>query len=316
MNKNITFLNENYKVLLISLFLSILLWIAVTTDKDYTTRLEVPFTISRVADGYVLSNKTPDKMVLEISGNGRALFSLYFLKKEINLELPEIKKSTIIQLKDYQQRFNIAHELGVHIVDIVHPKTINLKVDRFVQAQKPVRIIKRIEPQPGYIFMGMDSEQDTVLIGGPQRLISNIKTIRTDSVIKKGVKYPFEKKVRLLNPVPGITRLEPSFVNIRFNIEELVERTIYNIPIQLVSTPDEYYASAIPATVTIRVRGGESIVAALTADKITALYNFQKQYSPGKMVYSVEIEAPEEITLLEVLPRSFRLQLKRREDVQ
>lgn len=316
MNKTLTFLNDNYKELLVSLFLAILLWIAVTTDKNYTTRLETPFKISRVAEGYVLSSLPPKKMVLEVSGKGRALFSLYFIKTSITLELPEIDHSATINLQDYQQRFNIARELGVHIVDIVEPKSIKLKVDRFMEIKKPVRILSRITTQPGYVAMGLTLDPDSVLVSGPRGLIKDIQYIYTDSIIKSDVQYPFKARVNLIEPKRGITRLQPEKVKVHFNIEEIVERTIYNIPIQLVGIPPEFLASAIPPNVTIRVRGGESEVAALNAGQVTALFNYQNRYEQGKMIYSVDVETPGGITLLETLPASFRLQLKRREDAK
>ncbi len=315
MKKNLPFLRENYRILSAAFALALLLWVVVTTDKEYTMRLEVPFSISRVANDYILSEEPPSKVVMDVTGSGRALFSLYFIKTSIKLELPEISSSTVIQLKDYQKRFNIASELGVKIADIVEPKSMSIKVDRYAEMKKPILILSKIEPMPGYIFVGMNVDFDSTVISGPISLLNSINYIYSDTISKSGLKYPFRNIVKLQQPKPGITSLSPSFVNINFNIEELVERTIYNVPIQILSIPPEFLASAIPPTVTIRVRGAESKVAALSGDQITAVFDYLKYYKTGKMEYLVEVETPADITLLETLPSSFRLQLKRREDL-
>ena len=94
MKKKIPFFRENYRILLAAFALAVLLWVVVTTDKEYTMRLEVPFSISRVANNYILSERPPSKVIMNVTGNGRALFSLYFIKTSIDLELPEINRTT------------------------------------------------------------------------------------------------------------------------------------------------------------------------------------------------------------------------------
>ena len=89
MNKLLTFLKENYKPLLIAFGLALLLWLVVATDKEYKTRIEVPFRIVRLAENKVLIKPVPDEVVMEVSGKGRALMGLNFYNTKIDLELPE-----------------------------------------------------------------------------------------------------------------------------------------------------------------------------------------------------------------------------------
>jgi len=314
MNNTILFIRENYKPLLTSFFLALLLWIAVTTDKTYTMQIEVPLTISRLAEGYVLRERPPQKLVLEVSGKGRALFGLYFIKTALKLELPEIDRSKTIHLKDYQKRFNIARELGITIVDIVEPKTLRLEVDRYAEMKKPIKIISQINPLPGYSFVSMSSDHDSTLVSGPASIVRAVKFITSEPISRSGLKYPFQAHVNLKEPKPGITHLQPSAIDILFNIEEIGERTLYNIPIQMLGIPPEFLASGAPPTVNVRVSGGESKISVLTAKEITAVFDYQKYYKPGKLIYPVDVETPKDIELLEVIPPTFRLQLKRRED--
>ena len=130
MNKIFAFFKENYKPLLVAFVLAVLLWLVVTTDKEYKTRIEVPFKIVRLAENKVLLKPVPDKVIMEVSGKGRALMGLNFYNLKVNLELPEINKSTVIDLNNYLNRFDVATELGVNVVDIIEPKQLDLRVDR------------------------------------------------------------------------------------------------------------------------------------------------------------------------------------------
>lgn len=313
MKRFLHFFYENYKPILTSLFLALLLWLAVTTDREYTYQLEVPFRIDRLADGYVFANMPPQNVTLKISGKGRALIALYFYKKKIDLELPEVDSSTEIELKNYKSRFNFARELGVRIIDIIEPKSFKLEVDRFVEQKKPVRIRSNIKTMPGYIFSGTNLRQDSVLVSGPASIIGSLKYIYSDSIINKDVKYPFDVRASLNPPVEKIVNLRPGNVNVHFTIEQLVERNIHNVPIQLVGLPEDLTASAAPPAVTIHVKGSENIISSLTANEITVFFDYSKSYKPGKSIYSMQIDTPPNISIVKIIPESFKLSLKRSE---
>jgi len=314
MNQLIPFLTENYKPLLISFFLALLLWIAVVTDKQYMRKIEVPFSISRVAPGYVLSEPLPDKVVLEVSGRGRALFGLQFYSPSFELELPEVKKSTIINLNDYKNRFNFPRNLGIKLIDIIEPRTVSIKIDRLTEEEKPVHIEAEIKPMPGYILNDIKPDRNTVMVTGPLALVRSIKTVRSDSIRKTDLKYPFSENLKLHNPAPGIISIEPDEIQVNFEISQLVERTLYNIPIQLTGIPSYYTAKAIPPNATIRVKGSETNVTSFSAEQATALFNYKTSYESGKTLYSIKIELPPEIKLIDVSPKTFRLQLTRKEN--
>ncbi len=316
MNRLLKFLSTNYKPLLASFFLALLLWIAVITDKTYTMRLEVPFKISELAKGYVLAEKVPDHVLLEVSGKGRALFGLNFYHPTIDLELTDVKKSETIRLKDFQQRFHIPRNLGIKIVDIIRPGKVDLKVDRLLTTKRKIKLRASIKPAPGYVFNNVVLTQDSVLISGPARLVRSVPFIESDSVSKSQKKYPFTMTIDLLNPKPGILQLTPSKISARFVLEQLVERTFYNIPIQLLGVPADYQGSAVPPTVTVRVKGSESRISNLKQNQLTALFDFRIWYKSGKMIYSARIDAPEGVEVMDVSPKQFRLQLKRNEDIE
>lgn len=313
MNKLIKYFRKNYKMLMSSFILAFILWFAVTTDKEYTYKIEIPLKINRVAKDRVLKELPPEKAVVEVRGKGRSLFSLYFYNPEVELDLPEVNNSTTIHLKDYINHFNLPMEFGVRIIDVIEPKNIELQVDRFAEMIKYISVSSVIKTQPGYVLMNTTPSQDSVIVSGPISLIRELKEISTDTFSVDNVKYPFKRKQRLISPNPNVIHLEPSEIEVNYNIEQLVERKIYNIPIQFVGLPDNLLAESTPAMISLKVKGGESIIAAITPDEISATFNFTKNYKVGKIKYPVEIETPLNVSWLEASPQFFELKLKKKE---
>ncbi len=316
MSRFLNFLSKNYKPLLASFFLALLLWVAVITDKNYSMRLEVPFKISELARGYVLAEKVPDHVLLEVSGKGRALFGLNFYHPTIDLELTDVKKSETIKLKDFQQRFHIPRNLGIKIVDIIRPGKIDLKVDKLLTIKRKINLQATIKPAPGYVFNKVVLNQDSTLVSGPAQLVRSIHVIKSDTVSKSQKKYPFNMSIDLVNPKPGILKLNPSKISARFILEQLVERTFYNIPIQILGVPTDYQGAAVPPTVTVKVKGSESLISNLTQNQITALFDYRIWYKSGKLMYSAQIDVPNGVEVIDISPKQFRLQLKRNEDTE
>ncbi len=307
------FFVKNYKPLLTSFILAVLLWVVVTTDKVYVTRIEVPLKIVRLAKDRVLLNAPLEKVVLEVRGKGRALIGLMFFNTAFNLELPEVEKSVTIDLMDYKSSFNIPREMNISVVNVISPKKLTLEVDTYTEEYKPVELISEVIPSAGYILMDVQLEQDSVLLSGPLSIVEHVDYISNEPLNRKDVKYPFSEVIKLIEPKPGITHLTPEAVKVTFMIEQLVERSVYNIPIQIVGVPDDLIASAIPPTISLRVKGGESLVAALKAEEITVVFNYARDYRKGIMQYPLEVETPQGVSVVEMSPQIFRLQLKKKE---
>ncbi len=314
MNKLIAFLKENYKAISVAFGLAVLLWLVVTTNKEYKTRIEVPFRIVRLAENKVLIKPIPDKVIMEVSGKGRALIGLNFYKTKIDLELPEINKSTVIDLNNYLSRFDVGTELGISVVDIIEPKQLDLRVDRFTVAEKPLRVQTNIQTAPGYTLNSIIMEQDSVTVSGPASLIDLLNYLETEKVEEKDVKYPFRKTVEIVQPRSGIITLDPENVSVSFDIEQIVERTIYDIPIQIVSVPSNLIAKAIPNTISLRIKGSESIITRITKDEITVFFDYEKNYEKGEVEYDLQIETPNNVSWTNASPDKFRLHLQRVEN--
>jgi hypothetical protein len=307
-------LKINYRSFGASFLLALLLWFAIATDKEYTHVIDVPLEIETLAEGLVLKELPPETIKLKVKGNGRSLIGLNFVNQKIGIEFPEISKDQVIDLEQYKDQFQFPQDLGIEVVDVVYPQKLKLDVDIYAERYLPVRVTNDIKTVPGYLLVEFIPERDSVLVKGPKSILDAMHFVVTENVSASNVRFPFDAVTTLANDYPGVVSIEPSSIKVNFNIEPLVERTIYNIPIKIINTPDDLEAAATPETISLRVKGGESRVSSLTKDEVEVLFNYESNFQSGTTNYPMQIKTPDDVTWVEASPRTFSLKLVRKEE--
>jgi YbbR domain-containing protein len=312
MNETVKYIIKNYKPISVSLILAFVLWFVVKTDQVYTTNINVDLRLRSLAPQMVLLDPIPEKVQVKVQAKGRSLMALHFYTNRLDLELPDFDKSSVINLESYKNQFNFPTELNVKVLDVLHPKKLDIKIDKFLSKKIAVKIDYEIKPLHGYILAGEEIAVDSVWVSGPESVISNVKYILSNSISRKDVKYPFDVVLKLKEPKKVISSISPSETNVHFNIERLVERSFYNIPIQVVGLPKRFLATTTPKNISVRVKGGESRIANLKSIEIAAIFNYAAYHKVGEINYSIQIQLPQNVELVEASPANFRLNLKRK----
>ena len=200
----------------------------------------------------------------------------------------------------------------MEIVEILEPKTIDLKVDDFFVAQIPVLFSGTITTEPGYIVTDTSYSVDSVRIAGPKSILDTIKFIPTQKEVYKNQKFAFGKRLRLSTPLPELLNINPSEIDVQFEIERIVERVVYDIPVRINNVPDNLKVEPTPPFLSLRIKGGEKIIEQVTNEDILAEIDFSTQYKQEQTEYPVSIKTPSEVSWLESSPKTFKLTVKRK----
>jgi hypothetical protein len=305
-------MRSNVKPLIGAILISLVLWFLVATDKNYSYQIKVPIHVLRIAKGKILKEKTPEFAIIEVRGKGRALIAIWFYDIRLNLELPEINRDKKIELADYLNFLDMPATFGLEVVEIIEPKTIDLKVDDELLLKKPVHFAGNVNTADGYILLNYTIETDSVELYGPKSLLRNIETVVTDSFNITAQKVDFEQKLDLRDPYPGLIEMSARSVTIEFDIQRLGERTVYDIPITVTNIPSYLDVEAVPPLFSLRIKGGVELIAEIQPTDIRAEIDFGKSYSSSKESYGARIIAPENISWIESIPKTFNLKVKRR----
>jgi hypothetical protein len=306
-----SWIKKNIKPLSGAIVLSLLLWFLVATDKEYSHQVKVPIEIIRLAPGKTLSEKIPNYAIIELRGKGRSLIGLWFYDVKFRLELPGIRTSQSINLKDYLNFLEIPSTFGLEVDEIIEPTVIKLVVDDQVLQQKTILLAGSIGTADGYVLVDFQFTPDTVLVDGPEKIVNNIDFINTQQLEISDSKSKFNRKVDLENPFPGLINIDPTTVDVEFDIQRLAERTVFEIPIKIINIPRRMSVEPIPPVLDLRIKGGEQLVAALQPEDIIAEIDFRKSYEPGRDFYTAKIKTPEKISWIESFPKTFNLKIKR-----
>lgn len=314
MEKFILYIRENYKSLLGALSISLLIWLAINGGKEYSHVIEVPLNLDNMDKNIVFERKPPEKITVRVRAKGRALFGLNFIDQKIGLELPHIVKDQTIILDEIKDRINFPAALGIEVEDVLNPETLEIDVDAYAEKYVPVIVQDDIKTEPGYLLVDFYSMEDSIKISGPKSKIHKIESILTNRILENNIRFPFEKMTALSNPDADVITLEPAEVNVKFVIEKLVERTIYNIPIKIINISGDINAQAIPSAISLRIKGGEASVSQLTSNEILVLFNFESSYEKGRLQYPMQIKTPPGVSWVEASPQTFNLSLVRKDE--
>jgi len=302
----------NIKPMIGALAVSIVVWFMVATEKIYSHQIRVPIEIVRLAEGKTLLDPIPEYATIEVQGKGRSLIGIWFYDVRFKLEFPNVKRFYSIDLKNYLTFLDLPATFSLSVLEIIEPEPFDLRVDNLISKKLPVVYSGNIQTEDGYLFVGVKFNPDSVDISGPESKLNQINAIQTEKIDFSGKKTSFAQKVQLHNQETNIFTITPKLVNVDFDIQRLVELIIYEIPVRVINVPDHLEVTPIPSKLSLKIKGGEKIVASLSADQINAEIAYGNQYRPDPKKYAVSISTPKNIEWIESIPKTFTLQVKRK----
>jgi len=302
----------NIKPILGSLSVALILWVMVATEKIYSYQIRVPIEIARLAPNKTLLEPIPEYAVIEIQGKGRSLIAAWFYDVHFRLEFPAIKKNQKINLNNYLSYLDLPATFGLQIQEIIEPESFELKIDDMVEKIVPVMLSGEIEVEDGYVFANHSFSPDSVILTGPKSKLEKMENVLSGLIEQHSTTAAFSHRITLPNPEPGILEISPQNVQIDIDIQILVDRIVYKIPILIRNVRSNLKVTAIPPDLALKVKGGEKIVAALQASDIKAEIDYRNQYRRDRDKYAASISTPENISWIECIPKTFSLQVKRK----
>jgi YbbR domain-containing protein len=305
-------LRKNFKAIIASILLASSLWLLVKTENRYSYTIRVPVRITRLAEGKTIANPIPTKVSIEVEGKGRSLLALYFYDVGFNLELTDVKSERRIELDKFLNFLDLPKTFDITVKNILEPKYFDLKVDDLVHISKRIQFAGSITPADGYVLITHHFNRDSVMLDGPKSLVKALEYVQTESLRVTGQKNDFQYTLKLNEPAPGLITMEPKQVRASFDIQRLVERIVYDIPVKVIDYPANLFVEAVPPFLALRIKGGEKIVAGVKAEDIHVQINFNRNFRPDKEEYSALITTPGAISWTESIPRTFKLKVKRK----
>lgn len=184
---------ENYGMKLTAVFLSIFLWLFVTSRGQSEISLEVPIEFKDIPPGLEIVSRSVKSISLNMRGQERLLKNIKPFDISVSIDLSKTKPG---ESTYYIQQEDIRLPHAVTVTNI-NPSSIKVITEETVR--KTVRVIPILsgEPEKGFAVKTVSVVPPSIEIEGIRREVSRVNTLRTEPLDVTGINESFAQDLRL-----------------------------------------------------------------------------------------------------------------------
>lgn len=284
----------------ISIALALITWLAVSGEQIVERSLRVPLEMQNIPERLELVDIPPPSVDVRVKG-GSSLLS--------RLSAGDVVAVLDLSLAKPGRRFmplsvDAAHgPVGVEVVQ-VSPSTIPLEFQ--LTATRSIPVVPTIDgsPAPGYAIDATTVEPPSAEVVGPENVLRELRTVATEPISVAGATGPVREALTLGVTGHGLRLKTPGKALVTVNIQPVqVERVIAGVPVRGRNVPSRLNASFTPASVAVRVKGTEAVLAAVTAGRLAAFVDLAG-LAPGRYNLPIRVEPPTNVQILQIQPSS------------
>ena len=303
---------NNYKIKIVVLTLAVFIWFFVVTENDYEYMVDVPVNVLNPPHGKEILNDIPGTAKIKVQGNGKALIALSLGRgARVDLDISEVESSKNFILTPKDIFFSRASG-SIRAKEIISPDSITVTLDKSEGKRVPIAPKIKIITAPGYTVVGeIKLSPDSVLITGPESLVSEVNEIYTQEVEYTDLTFDLGEIIPLA-PLPSnkISTFKDQ-IEIFLDIQKLLERTIYEVPVEVKNAPKNMLVHVVPSTLSLVIEGGAELISQVRPSDIVAYIDYDRMKNVIGSKRPAYIDTPPGVVYRDVKPKLFKLVLER-----
>jgi len=277
-------LKQRVAMSLVAFGLALLLWIFVVSKNEYTMVLDLPIEARNLSVQKAHKEEVPPFASVRLRGTGRDLFKSFLLKNfarfKLVLDLEGISQEYEFNLNEYFEKYPrkvvLPLNYNVSFVEVVYPNRIKISLDEYRLKKVPILSNILIIPAPGYMLVGNPKINPHELeIAGPKEELALINHVETVFDTISGIVLPYSGIVAL-ESFGRLIKFSQEEININFEIQEISERIIADIPVVIENIPEKIRVFPSPQTVSLTIVGGIKRITAINPDEINVVIDFNR----------------------------------------
>ncbi len=282
-----------------SLILAFLLWLFVVSEREYDLVLELPIEARNLSAQMAHKEEVPSYASIKIRGTGRNLFKSILLKNyagfKLVLDLEGISEEYEFNLNDYFEKYPrkvvLPLNYNLSFVEVVYPNLIKISLDEYQVKKVPVISNLHIYPSPGFMLVGdVNFEPELIEVAGPKEEIALINHVQTLDDTINNISTTFNGKIKVFSN-QRLIEYKPNHVQISFDIQQISEKIIADIPVIINNIPKKIRVFPSPQTVSLTVIGGVQRIASLDPQEIKVFINFN-DWNSQTQFYEPKVNLP------------------------
>ena len=234
--------SSSWKAVLLSVGAAATFWLFNSLNQSYTTSINYPISFEFPRENYVITDPLPTQVQINVTGVGwnifRKTFAFNLPDAIIPLEQPaDVKKIVGAGLLPV-----ISEQLNVLRVNYVITDTLDIGIERKKSKMVAITIDSvTISLEKNFrITSQIVSDVDSVLITGPESIISQLPDRLPMAIEEKNIDESFDEfvKFKIRGYNQPLLQVTPPEVNVRFKVEEFVN-LFGDIPVKRINFPDD-----------------------------------------------------------------------------
>lgn len=298
-------------VIVASLILSILLWLSVSMNDEYTVNMRVPLKVSDLPGNVALASPIPRTVLVRVRGTGWQLASSYLSStSSINLDIPNFDRRRIV-FTGSELGYSLELGSAAQVLGFT-PDSIVVTLDKIISKRVPIVPKVSIQPHAGYMVVGTTTiTPDSVTVSGALRLLMNLDAWYTQERQFKNVMNEIDITLPLSDTLAGITKLDSRSIRFTSDVEQIAENTYKDIRIKILNEHDSSKILLLPPTVNVTLRGGLGIMAQVTADSLNAAVDYESLVRSLSGYFIPSIGTPDDLQVISVQPDSVQFVIRK-----
>jgi len=299
--------------------LATLLWLFVISGDQYTIVLDFPIEARNLNAQKTYLREVPESASVMLKGKGRDLFKSYLLQKyagfKLVLDLEGISQEYEFILNDYfeknPRKVVLPPSYKLTFVEVIYPNRIKISLDEIMEKTVPINSNLEISLSDGYTQVGMVKFiPDSVIIVGPKAELNSINKIYTVKDTLLDLSYATKNNIDLIFPSRLIS-CQFSSIEYYLDIQQISERIIVDIPINVTNKVKGIRVFPSPQTVSLTVVGGVIQISKIKSSDISVIVDF-KLWNIDQSFYEPRVSFPFDILdWKDLSPRTIELGVAR-----
>ena len=303
LNKPIeSLVGQKLSLLLGAFGLALLLWIFVVSENEYTLIIDLPIEARNLSVQKAHKEEVPPTASVRLRGTGRDLFKSFLLKNfggfKLVLDLEGISKEYEFVLNDYFEKFPqkvvLPLNYNLSFLEVVYPNRIKISLDDYSSKSVPIISNLHIKPAPGFLLVGSQVIMPAKIdIAGPKKELALINHIETIYDTINGLTSFYSGKIKIQS-LGRLIEYSTNSVEISLDIQNISERIIADVPVNVINIPEKFRVFPSPQTVSLTVIGGVEQIAELNPTDIKIIVDFN-DWSHHKQFYEPKVNIPKSL---------------------
>jgi len=242
------------KSFLLFLLLALLIWVLTKFSKESTATVHTNLVFTNLPGTVSISPNTPKDLDFDISANGFQFLSYKLNVPTIDIDISRFYEEgdTLILISNSELNKIISSQLDNYTrVSQISLDELWIDLDPIVTKKVAIQFISEIEFKEGYKSLGkVILRPDSVEVSGPSEVLDSIRTVITETFVKKDVSETINGTLVLQNPNSSTLVLSNETTELQLIVEEFTQKRL-SLPIEITNVPSDIELKLIPESIIV-----------------------------------------------------------------